>query len=56
MDILDIIWQCYDFGIYTPEIAHTIAQSVNIEAVQFNPDAVLEDVCYEIYVNVIGDE
>ena len=49
MDIVEVMWLCYDFGIYTHEIAMDMI--TNPDIYQYIPieGAHLEDACADVY-------
>jgi hypothetical protein len=49
MDILEVIWQCYDVGIYTIEIAQELVHHPEIHDILPFADATLEDLCADVY-------
>ena len=49
LELIDVVWLCYDYGIYTVEIATQL--STSNEALQYVPTegTLLEDMCANIY-------
>ena len=51
----NLVYECYSYSIYTKEIADVIADNLE-DMLNINLDNTLEDICYDLYVKVFGDE
>lgn len=50
MDIIEAMWLCYDYGIYTHGITMELLTHPDIFSIIPTEGARIEDICHDVYV------
>jgi hypothetical protein len=51
-DVVEVIWECYDVGIYTMDIAQEMVHHPDVHMILPIEDSILENLCEEIYLEL----